>query len=236
MFVLIFTYALHAYEGNRQYDQTKRKFSYRFCLSAWYIQAYQWAQQQVSCELFFIIDYIKSLVVRYQAKSREWSSEKPRIRITCVKIMQAIGMHASHERFSRFSRRTRTTSTKFFFLKQALTKWTSLSNPRSPMQQSKRNRNASQTNETKERSTPRHTKRIIKRGCSEGEQRSSNTPHDNRSCECASRVDFVRVCHICEKRSKDDLVSESKDETWDYRRRPVEACSCAPGKPKQAHC
>lgn len=113
--------------------------------------------------------------------------------------------------FLYLRRCTRPTSPEFLLQDQPLTEGTSLPNPRTPSHQSKRNRNASQTNKPKEGSSPRNPERVIERLSSQREKCASNTPHNNGSCQCASRVDFVCIGHVGKKRNEDGLESEPEN-------------------------
>ena len=131
---------------------------------------------------------------------------------------------------------TRSTSPEFLLQDQPLTERTSLPNPRTPVHQSKRNRNASQTNKSNEGSGPRNPERFVERLSGQREKRSSNAPHNNRSCQSAGRVDFVCVGHIGKKGNEDGLESESKDEPGHHGCCPVHGRLCCPGEPEHADC
>lgn len=103
-----------------------------------------------------------------------------------------------------------TASLEHILFQQPLTEWTPLPNPRTEVEQCKRNRDTRKTGEPKYRSSPRNPKFRIKRIRSEREQRSSNAPHDHRGCQCTGRVDSVCVGDICQQRDEKCLVAESE--------------------------
>lgn len=121
-------------------------------------------------------------------------------------------------------------------LQEPLTERTPFPDPRPIVKQSKWNRDASKASKPKNRSSPCNAKFRIKWISSKREERTSDTPHNNRSSQCAGRVDFVCVGDVCQKWNESCLVSQPEYDSWKYWDNPGDAGLGGPGEPEEADC